>query len=68
MGSSSETSASDEKHGHLFVDSYQVDVGANLVSGVHPPLDLIEASRIRYLQICRVLLLFGLMISSKGGK
>jgi hypothetical protein len=66
MGSLSETS--DEKHGHLFVDSYQVDTGANLVSGVHLPLDLTESLRIRYLRICGVLLLFGLMISSKGGK
>jgi hypothetical protein len=52
--------------GHLFVDPYQVDTGAQLVSGVHPPLDMAESLRIRYLRICGVLL--GLMISSKGGK
>ena len=42
---------SDKEHGHLFVDSYQVDTGAQLVSGVHSPLDMAESMRIRYLRI-----------------
>ena len=42
---------SDKEHGHLFVDSYQVDTGAQLVSGIHSPLDMAESMRIRYLRI-----------------
>ena len=46
MGPLSEKS--DEKRAHLSVDSYQVDTGAQLVSGVQSPLDPTESLRIRY--------------------
>jgi hypothetical protein len=49
MGSFSENS--DEKPGHLSVDSYQVDTGAQLVTGVDSVLDRAEASRIRYVPV-----------------
>jgi len=45
MGPLSEKS--DEKRARLSIDSYQVDTGAHLVSGVHPPLDQRESLRIR---------------------
>lgn len=53
MGSFSEKS--DEKRGHLSVDSYQVDTGAQLVSGVDSALDQAEALRIRYVGVCGAL-------------
>ena len=49
MGSFSENS--DEKPGHLSVDSYQVDTGAQLVTGVDSVLDRAEALRIRYVSV-----------------
>ena len=52
MGSLSEKS--DEKRAHLSIDSYQADTGAQLVSGVHSPLDPTESLRIRYVQVCGV--------------
>ena len=48
MGPLSEKS--DEKRAHLSIDSYQVDTGALLVSGVHSPLDPTESLRIRYVR------------------
>jgi hypothetical protein len=53
MGTLSEKS--DEKHGHLSIDSYQIDTGAQLVSGVHSPLDLTESLRIKYVRVRGVL-------------
>jgi len=53
MGSFSDKS--DEKRGHLSVDSYQVDTGAQLVSGVDSALDQAESLRIRYVGVCRAL-------------
>jgi hypothetical protein len=49
MGSLSEKS--DEKPSHLAVDSYQVDTGAQLVSGVDSALDQAESLRIRYVEV-----------------
>ena len=46
MGPLSEKS--DEKRAHLSIDSYQVDTGARLVSGVDSPPDQTESLRIRY--------------------
>ncbi|KAH9958007.1 MFS general substrate transporter [Russula dissimulans] len=37
----------DEKHGHIFIDSRQLDTGAQLVAGIHAPLDPGESLRIR---------------------
>ena len=51
MGSLSEKS--DEKRSHLAVDSYQVDTGAQLVSGVDSALDQAESLRIRYVGVWR---------------
>ena len=48
MGPLSEKS--DEKRAHLSIDSYQVDTGAQLVSGVQSPLDPTESLRIRYVR------------------
>jgi len=53
MGSFSDKS--DEKRGHLSVDSYQVDTGAQLVSGVDSTLDQAESLRIRYVGVCGAL-------------
>jgi len=64
MGSLSEKS--DEKRDHLSIDSYQVDTGAQLVSGVHSPLDQTESLRIRYVRYSGRYL--GLTISNEGGK
>ena len=49
MGSLSEKS--DGKHGHLSIDPYQIDTGAQLVSGVDSPLDLAESVRIKYVLV-----------------
>jgi hypothetical protein len=46
MGPLSEKS--DEKRAHQSVDFYQVDTGAQLVSGGYLPLDQTESLRIRY--------------------
>jgi hypothetical protein len=54
MGSLSEKV--DEKHGHLSIDPYQVDTGAQLVSGVHSRLDPIESLKIRYVWMWCVIL------------
>jgi hypothetical protein len=51
----SDSEKSDEKRGHLSVDSYQVDTGAELASGVHSQLDLTESLRIRYVRVCGAL-------------
>ena len=64
MGPLSEKS--DEKRAHLSIDSYQVDTGAQLVSGVHSPLDQTESLRIRYVGYSGRYL--GLTISNEGGK
>ncbi|KAI0305253.1 MFS general substrate transporter [Multifurca ochricompacta] len=45
MGSFSEKS--DEKHGHVSIDSDQVDTGAQLVAGISSSLDADESLRIR---------------------
>lgn len=57
---------SDEKHGHLSIDPYQVDTGAQLVSGDDSPLDLTESLRIRYVLVRRVSL--ELTNSNEDGK
>lgn len=51
MGSLSEKS--DEQRSHLAVDSYQVDTGAELVSGVDSALDKVESLRIMYVGLLR---------------
>ncbi len=45
MGSFSERS--DEKPGHVFLDSQQVDTGAQLDASIHTPLNPAETLRIR---------------------
>jgi hypothetical protein len=40
----------DEKHGHLSLDSYQVDRGAELIVGAHSQLDPAESLRIKYVR------------------
>jgi hypothetical protein len=51
MGSLSEKS--DEQRSHLAVNSYQVDTGAELVSGVDSALDKVESLRIMYVGLLR---------------
>jgi hypothetical protein len=46
MGSFSE--ASDEKRGHVSIDSKQLDTGAHLDASLHTQLDPGESLRIRY--------------------
>jgi hypothetical protein len=45
MGSFSATS--DEKRGHVSLDSQQVDTGAQLDASIHAPLDPGESLRLR---------------------
>jgi len=53
MGSFNEKS--NEKRGHLSVDSYQVDSGAQLVSGIDSALDQVESLQIRYVGVQSVI-------------
>ena len=64
MGSLNEKS--NEMRGPLSVDPYQVDTGAQLVSGIDSALGQAESSRIRYVEYAERYL--RLTISNKGGK